>query len=135
MATKGKSSKPSSTSNKAKASSKQAALAKAQQAKAGKQQPAPAPTPTVVTKLTKRSKPGITNTTVFVFGAKLAPNHTKPHTKDAWAAVATALNKAGKAGVVGTDLLGLAPLAAPGCVSPQAFLSYCVRRGWVAPKA
>lgn len=100
----------------------------------GKQEQQAAPAPTVVTKLTKRSKPGITNTSMYVFGAKQAPNHTKPHTKDAWQAVAKAIMAAGTKGVVGTDLLALAPLAAPGCVSPQAFLSYCVRRGWVATK-
>jgi hypothetical protein len=92
-------------------------------------QPAPVQPATQVastaTKLTKRSNVAVS--AVLVATTK-APKSRAQHVIDAWAAVVAALP------ATASDLAKLPELAHPACVSPQAYLSYMVRRGHLAPK-
>lgn len=104
-----------------------AALAAKQAAKLA---PAPVQAQTqvasVATKLTKRNNTQVGTTLVF---SGKQPKSRAAHVKAAWAAVQSALP------ATATALCALAPLAHPQCVSPQAFISYMLRRGHLMPKA
>jgi hypothetical protein len=95
-------------------------------AKAGKTASAPAPAPvvtevaSVATKLTKRSTVKVSDKLDAT--GKVPKNRTE-HTKAAWEAVAAILPN------TIAELVKLEPLAHPDCKSPQAYLSYMIRRG------
>jgi hypothetical protein len=78
------------------------------------------------TKLTKRNATPIT---AVLVATDKAPKSRAAHVKAAWDAVIAALP------ATATELAKLEPLADKGCVSPQAFLSYMIRRGFLTPKA
>jgi hypothetical protein len=80
----------------------------------------------VAIKLTKRNNTQVGTTLVAT--AKV-PKSRAPHVKAAWQAVLAALP------ATATTLCALPPLAHPQCVSPQAFVSYMLRRGHLMPKA
>ena len=56
------------------------------------------------------------------------PKSRAPHVVDAWEAVKKALP------ATAIELAKLAPLSNARCVSPQAFLSYMLRRGFLTTK-
>lgn len=76
----------------------------------------------VATKLTKRNATPIDKPLALT---DKAPKSRAGHVKDAWGAVVAALP------ATATELAKLEPLQAKGCVSPQAFLSYMLRRGFL----
>jgi hypothetical protein len=77
----------------------------------------------VATKLTKRNSTPLN--AVLVATNKVNRNRA-PHVQAAWQAVVAALP------ATATQLATLPALAHPQCVSPQAFLSYMLRRGHLA---
>ena len=107
--------------------------------KAMRVKPAPAPllvpavaqqpaAPATVAKLTKRQPQGVLVGQVLVATGK--PVRVRaPHVAAAWAACVAALP------CTATQLAQLPALAHPQCVSPQGFISYMVRRGYLMPKA
>lgn len=79
----------------------------------------------VATKLTKRNTTPVDKMLI----ATAKPSRSRaPHVVEAWEAVKAALP------ATATELAKLEPLADPKCVSPQAFLSYMLRRGYLALK-
>lgn len=79
----------------------------------------------VATKLTKRN----TTPTDKPLVATDKPQRSRaPHNVAAWDAIKAALP------ATAAELAKLEPLADPKCVSPQAFLSYMLRRGYLAVK-
>jgi hypothetical protein len=91
--------------------------------------PAQAPAATQVastaTKLTKRNNTAVSAVLVAV---GKGPRNRAQHNANAWAAVLAALP------ATASTLATLPALAHPACVSPQAYLSYMVRRGHLAPQ-
>lgn len=96
-------------------------------AKQAKQAPATVVTEvaSVATKLTKRNS---TPTGAQLFATDKPQRSRAPHVIAAWDAVKAALPN------TATELAKLEPLSDPKCVSPQAFLSYMLRRGYLAVK-
>jgi len=80
----------------------------------------------VATKLTKRNATPVG--TILVQTDK-TPRLRAAQNKAAWEAVVAALPAKAE------DLAKLEPLADPACVSPQAYLSYMIRRGYLRAKA
>jgi len=77
------------------------------------------------TKLTKRNSTPLDKALV----ATDKPQRSRaPHNVAAWDAIKAALP------ATAAELAKLEPLADPKCVSPQAFLSYMLRRGYLAVK-
>ena len=100
--------------------------------KKAKQAPAAKPVPvavtevaSVATKLTKRN--ATPNDALLVLTAKV-PKSRAAHVVTAWEAVKKALP------ATALELAKLEALAEPKCVSPQAFLSYMLRRGFLTTK-
>lgn len=79
----------------------------------------------VATKLTKRNN---TATDKPLMATDKPQRSRAPHVIAAWEAVKSALP------ATAAELAKLEPLADPKCVSPQAFLSYMLRRGYLAVK-
>ncbi len=76
-------------------------------------------------KLTKRNS---TPTTAVLVATDKAPKSRAEHVRNAWAAVLSALPN------TAVELAKLEPLGDPKCVSPQAFISYMQRRGFLMVK-
>ena len=96
----------------------------AKRTKQTKQAPAPVAQPmqAAPAKLTKRNATPMGATLV---ATDKTPKTRAPHTQAAWAAVVAALP------CTAAHLATLPALADPGCVSPQAFISYMQRRGFL----
>ena len=79
----------------------------------------------VATKLTKRNA---TPQDALLVLTNKAPKSRAPHVIAAWEAVKAALP------ATAIELAKLAPLGDAKCVSPQAYLSYMLRRGFLTTK-
>ncbi len=82
--------------------------------------------PTAPAKLTKRNA---TPTTALLVATDKAPKSRADHVKNAWNAVLAVLPS------TAAELAKLPELADAKCVSPQAFLSYMQRRGFLTVKS